>query len=485
MDGDTGTEKKTIHDLPVELLDLVLGHGHPYDRLVHKNVCQLWRRRLAQVVGAPTSGYYNPNRGRHVTEETPPPCFIAWAVQRGHKNLIGWAHSSGCPLTASAAVAALDAGRFDLFLWLVAERGCPWRKMATECAEAAARANLVEAIDWIVAERRGAVDWRRVAVDAAERGHLAVLQRLPLRPRKAGTYVARCAARNGHLEVLRWAFERGYPIDHTCAKEAAGRGDMDMLRWLDDNGLPIGRGACASAAAGGRLEVLRWLRERGCPWGQTSLRAAAAGHAHVIHWAIGAGCPWNPYASVWAAMEGHLDLAEWCIGHGCPLVTERDMDAGLYDHAAAIAMYDPLDLVASEGRIDIMGWLIARGCRVTKSTIVDAADEGRFGAVQWLNDHHRPWNADVCASLAKRGNLDALRYVRERGCPWDERVCVNAAREDHVEVLEWAVCNGCPWDPRRCLRDAADGMKEDAVRWIESWMQRNAFGRASDDETAT
>jgi hypothetical protein len=106
-------------------------------------------------------------------------------------------------------------------------------------------------------------------------------------------------ARLGQLEQLRclrahgckWEpCERGR--ESPCAN-AAEDGHLSVLQWARADGCPWDTRTCANAAEGGHLAVLQWARANGCPWdGRTCAAAAKGGHLSVLQWARANGCPW-------------------------------------------------------------------------------------------------------------------------------------------------------------------------------------------------
>ena len=102
------------------------------------------------------------------------------------------------------------------------------------------------------------------------------------------------AAEGGHLHILQWARQNGCPWDmNTCAEAALG-GHLAILQWARENGYPWSIKICANAALGGHLAILQWARENGCPWDScTCAYAALGGHLDILQWVRQNGCPWD------------------------------------------------------------------------------------------------------------------------------------------------------------------------------------------------
>jgi hypothetical protein len=121
-----------------------------------------------------------------------------------------------------------------------------------------------------------------------------------------GTYTCMNAAEGGHLEVLQWARANSCPCDEVTCSGAAEGGHLEVLQWARANGCPWDEHTCGNAAYGwsqetfssaaeyyGYLEVLQWARANGCPGfprvatedGRTSnssIRTHGVGRQHIF-----------------------------------------------------------------------------------------------------------------------------------------------------------------------------------------------------------
>ncbi|QDZ24142.1 hypothetical protein HOP50_12g66800 [Chloropicon primus] len=136
------------------------------------------------------------------------------------------------------------------------------------------------------------------------------------------TIMIDAAAKRGYLNVIKfWRQQKLskrngiFFNEWTCANAAQG-GHIEILQWLRSEGCPWDEQTCAAAAYKGQLHCLQWLREQGCPWSEdTCACAAGGGHLHVLQWARGSEqaepCPWNEKTCTCAAQGGHLDVLKW------------------------------------------------------------------------------------------------------------------------------------------------------------------------------
>lgn len=86
--------------------------------------------------------------------------------------------------------------------------------------------------------------------------------------------------------IRRWARENGCPWNTNTCTEAADAGHLDILQWVWAHGCPWDRNVCTFAARSGRLASLQWARENGCPWDRTFCLNIAKknGHSAVAVW---------------------------------------------------------------------------------------------------------------------------------------------------------------------------------------------------------
>jgi hypothetical protein len=54
-------------------------------------------------------------------------------------------------------------------------------------------------------------------------------------------------------------------------------------------------------------------------------------------------------------------------------------------------------------------------------TCLQAARKGHWHVLQYLREHHCPWDSKTCSYAAESGQLGTIMWARARGCPWDEQ----------------------------------------------------------------
>jgi hypothetical protein len=99
-----------------------------------------------------------------------------------------------------------------------------------------------------------------------------------------------------------------------------------------------------------------------------------------------------------------------------------------------------------------------------------AARSGHLHVLQWVRQHHCPWNSLTPAWAAEDGHLDMLQWARAHNCPWDSITPLSAARAGHLEVLQWVRENdaaGEAWDERIVRAHAAGHRKQEVLMWLD------------------
>ena len=130
-------------------------------------------------------------------------------------------------------------GHLEVLQWARAN-GCPWN-------------------EWTCAMPRKAATWR--CCSGRERTALRGTSGLAPMPRKAATW--RCCSGRARTAL------RG---TRGLARDAAEGGHLEVLQWARANGAPWDEWTCAGAAEGGHLEVLQWARANGAPWDERTCR---------------------------------------------------------------------------------------------------------------------------------------------------------------------------------------------------------------------
>ncbi|PNG99619.1 Ankyrin repeat domain-containing protein, partial [Tetrabaena socialis] len=260
------------------------------------------------LFGAAAAGCDLPTLQRlHRTHLTEPLLYVAkesaMAAAAGSltadwRAKVEWLEGQGFPRTVEACAEAVKQPDWRGRLEWLQQRGYPLNGYV---AEAAARVGVVDVLQYVldsgVALGTGAAS---VAFVAAQKGHLAVLQALPVRGFDGVAATAAAAAGGGHLPVVAWLVEAlgaDKVLSAGVFASAAGSGNMELLAWLHDRGCPWDPEAFAYAAHTGCEEQLEWLAARGCPMGEDGepyARAAGNDDLATLRCLQRLGCPLGP-----------------------------------------------------------------------------------------------------------------------------------------------------------------------------------------------
>ena len=126
------------------------------------------------------------------------------------------------------------------------------------------------------------------------------------------------AAEFGHLQLLQVAYEHGAPVNKWTTMIAAKANHFEILKWLHAQGTKCNDMICAYAALNGNFEMLKWAHENNLPWSvYTPCSAAAGGHLDILKWVVDNGCPWNDLTCANAAKTGNMEILRWAVDNGC------------------------------------------------------------------------------------------------------------------------------------------------------------------------
>ncbi|PNG99834.1 Ankyrin repeat domain-containing protein, partial [Tetrabaena socialis] len=195
-----------------------------------------------------------------------------------------------------------------------------------------------------------------LVVNAATRGHVAVMELLHARGLPIGPEAVTAAARGRHLPALAWLVERlGTATALTAAvfTAAVGSGSMELMAWLRQRGCPWEETAFTVAAEHGSEEQLKWLAAQGCPMGELGApyeRPAAKGELGVLRCLRRLGCPWSADGSTftnsvehvaWGWRECHFGKHVkrslcWLLDQGCPVRWSEAKAVAVEEEAAEL-----------------------------------------------------------------------------------------------------------------------------------------------------
>jgi hypothetical protein len=156
--------------------------------------------------------------------------------------------------------------------------------------------------------------------NAAEGGHLHVLEWLHSVNCPWTANTCEKAAKGGHLEVLKFAVANGCECGDVL--EIAFRSNrFDIFQWACENGCKPLAGAIDAAVYAGRLDIVKILHELGCKWGQNAIdcwTAACMGNLEILKWLHEHGCPWKSDTGDCANRFKHWDCLKYAIENECP-----------------------------------------------------------------------------------------------------------------------------------------------------------------------
>lgn len=127
--------------------------------------------------------------------------------------------------------------------------------------------------------------------------------------------------------------------------------------------------------------------------------------------------------------------------------------------------------------LDMIKWLHENGmCEFSAHHCSRAAYVGDVDTLQYLHQHHCPWDERTILQAIRKEHLDCpksaegdcmqvaastsvamVRHLRDAGLSWDERTMRAAALCGRLDVLQYLHRAGCPWDASACAGAAEGG----------------------------
>lgn len=214
---------------------------------------------------------------------------ITKAMIHGHRPLVQWAVSHGCPLTAAAAAMAAARGRLDDIVWLRGLGKPALCLTAGGAARAIGTKHETRILDYFLG-----LLWEE-----------NTLTEIATAASTLWTHIYAAKSSSAALTMMRHNIPPSFDHVKLIALGEATLFDMlqDVIRispWLAHKSgwppAPIVFGgwldACNLAAEMGNLACLQALRRLGCPWNHITIQTAGRfGHCDVVAWAVANGCP--------------------------------------------------------------------------------------------------------------------------------------------------------------------------------------------------
>lgn len=216
-------------------------------------------------------------------------------------------------LISERAKPATRAGWIPILSFMKQKLNMPLR--SSLCSIAAA-GNQQKMIEWL---RKNKADWSETTCSvAAFHGHLDLLIWLRANGCPWDSSVPIMAARNGHLEIIKWAADNGCKGEYDKALKsdrilinAAEFGHLHVVEWCFSQ-LPLpSLFALDSAARGGHVHILQWLRAKKFPWtGCVTWNATTNRHLAFLQTALADGAPYH-LPELLKAAKPHPHILEW------------------------------------------------------------------------------------------------------------------------------------------------------------------------------
>ncbi|KAL2915060.1 hypothetical protein HK105_205383 [Polyrhizophydium stewartii] len=294
-------------------------------------------------------------------------------------------------------------------------------------AEAAAIEGALDVLVDLIDVRKIAKPTIRLALVAAEKGHLAIVKFVHERMPGGwwGKGVANAATHSGNLDLVVWLKEHhpecfGRGVYHRAAEE----NHLHIVCWLADNcDFDCATDAFDFAAIHNNFEVLQFLSER-FPHVQARLgsNSLAASEVRVLEWLRERSLlrVEGIYARI--AQVGNIEAYEWvkrCIGTE---MTTSQLLSAYYDRqndfVKHVHAHDlPFDrtaagLAAEYCNTEIMNWAISRDRGVIPMLVELSAKFGHLVLIEWWRVRHGVvFGQQEFVAAAQHGNVQVVKHM--------------------------------------------------------------------------
>lgn len=290
---------------------------------------------------------------------------------------------------------------------------------------------------------------------AAMEGHLDFLKMLKAHYKINSRQIATNAAEMGHLHILQWLRSD----DTFSISIAAARcGRVEILEWQKESGVEFysSTSLMDSAVRGGQINVLKWLKDNSLVDYNHMCYNIADANDDIIKWYILNGFKWDAYLTSSIAKKGKFEVLKWCVENGCVS----------YE-------FDLCRVAANLGNLEMLKWLVDHGLAFNATVTEAAALAGHLEILQWLRSKNCEWNVSTCVAAAKMGRKDIIRWAIDNGLSWDKTISYGAAYGGHIDLLKWLISSGCPVEDDICV-GACDGGQLDTLLWcVENGYEPN------------
>jgi hypothetical protein len=251
--------------------------------------------------------------------------FSFYFAENGWLNCLQYMVENGVNLEGYTSFVAADKGHYSCVAF-ACDNGA---YLNEELCETAASIGCLDIIKY--AQVHGCeFSWRRVAFNAALRGHKHILQHIPVEELKELAPAAMSfAATEGRLDCLKYLHEISLDWGDFVCESSANPDNLDCIKYAHENGARWSNTTTLYAAYYGQLDTLIYAHEQGAPWDEsTCSNAARNGFLDCMIYAHENGAQWGDACSV-ALRYGNMECMIYAREHGA-MLDVKELDGALF-----------------------------------------------------------------------------------------------------------------------------------------------------------
>jgi hypothetical protein len=355
---------------------------------------------------------------------------VAEAAKNGHKNVLEWCLSNGCPWDFRIKTYAQMYGHSHL-LPLVEK----YTFDKTDPTMFATKANDTNLLKWCLEK---GYEWNSVMCKyAIEHGFYDVVQMVHQMGYSINSDICEVAAAYGHLDVLQWAYLKGFTLDpdqiiyvasDNCFKKCIANARSD-----DINKMFVSN---CNQIVKIYEEVFEWVK-------YTLLLEP---EARMFEWHMSHGGKWTEIWCNFALVTGNLELLKWAFHHHLSILPI------LCITIAGISR----EIVPANKLLEMMKWFHSVGFNLNTLVCKKAGEHRDYQMLRWAVDNgcsirfedHIGWDIPSLYCLTYRqelyveSNVEFLKWLISHKFCWDRKAKQLAFDVEMYELLGWAKTNG-------------------------------------------
>ena len=287
-----------------------------------------------------------------------------------------------------------------------------------------------------------------VSLNVAGRGHIHILEWLLSKGLEVHPDVGVEASCYGYLDILKWVVDNKLIVTTSFAiiwKNALQDNQLHIIKYLKENNLCVDMLKLVSknSFANTNLDVAKYLYK------EFGFRVSTSGSLDVVQWIDSENVEPTIDNYINACSKGHLDTIKYLYQNNYPINkackicvygNNADIELIKWAHKEGFSFNeDFIENVATVGRLDILQWAYDSGFSNMNKVFSIAVQQNYMDIYRWCFEKNFDFSEIECLNVARTGNLNALKYARMKGRKLSTSVYYYVMDSNDFEMLEWLI----------------------------------------------